>query len=83
MLDSSRRTKTISLRLSQREYHVLKSRYPTYGARNLSDFARLALERILGASDTRLDDTLAKLAELDDRLHALESCVALMTQTKP
>jgi hypothetical protein len=61
---------------------VPKSRYRTYAARNLSDFARLALERILGASDTRLDDTLRKLTELDQRLHALESSAALMRQTK-
>jgi hypothetical protein len=83
MLDSNPRTKTISLRLSEGEYAVLKTRYRTYGARNVSDLARLALERIMTVAADPQSATVAKLAELDERLQALESSIALLAQTKP
>jgi hypothetical protein len=83
MLDSNPRTKTISLRLSEGEYEVLKTRYRTYGARNVSDLARLALDRIMTVPADPQSATVAKLAELDERLQALESSIALLAQTKP
>lgn len=83
MLDTNPRTRMISLRLSEGEYDVLKARYRTYGARNVSDLARLALQQIMTVSGSPLDDTAAKLAEFEERLRALESSIALITQTKP
>lgn len=80
MLDSSLRTKMISLRLSEGEYETLKTRYRTYGARNVSDLARLALQRIMDASSHPHDETAARLAELYDRVHALESRLAVLAQ---
>jgi len=73
----------ISLRLSEGEYEVLKARYRTYGARNVSDLARLALEQALSAPDSPHNTTTAKLAEFDARLHALESRIAQIMQTRP
>jgi len=73
MPDSDRRRKMISLRLSEVEYEVLKTHYRTYGARNISDLARLALQRIMTGPDTSHDGFAAKLAELDGRVQALES----------
>jgi hypothetical protein len=78
MPDSSSRSKMISLRLSEGEYEGLKKRYRTYGARNVSDLARLALQRIMNGSAVSHDDCATKLAELDDRVKLLESKVALM-----
>ena len=78
MLDPDRRRKMISLRLSQTEYELLKTQYRTYGARNVSDLARLALQRIMSGSGRSQDNFAAKLAELDNRVHALESHVALV-----
>jgi hypothetical protein len=63
----------ISVRLSDVEYEVLKTHYRTYGARNVSDLARLALQRIMTGSAASQDGFAAKLAELDHRVHALES----------
>ena len=80
MLESSLRTKMISLRLSEGEYEILKTRYRTYGARNVSDLARLALQRIMDASNGPHDETTARLAELHDRVHALESRIAVLAQ---
>ena len=77
MPDSRSRSKMISLRLSEVEYEVLKKEYRIYGARNVSDFARLALQRIMTGS-TASHACATKLAELDHRVHALESQVSLL-----
>jgi len=63
----------ISLRLSDAEYEVLKKYYRAYGARNVSDLARLALQRIISGPAESQDGFAAKLADLDGRVHALES----------
>jgi hypothetical protein len=63
----------ISLRLSEVEYDVLKTHYRAYGARNVSDLARLALQRIIDGPAASQDGFAAKLADLDGRVQALES----------
>ena len=68
----------ISLRLSQVEYQILKTHYRAHGARNVSDLARLALQRIMKDSVESHDPVAAKMAELDQRIHALESRVSMM-----
>ena len=73
MPEPDRRTKMISLRLSEVEYDVLKTHYRAYGARNVSDLARLALQRVIAAPAASPDAFAAKLADLDGRVHALES----------
>jgi hypothetical protein len=79
MPDPGYRSKMISLRLSEVEYLALKKEYRTYGARNVSDLARLALQRIMTGSAASHGICATKLAELDDRVHALESYVAAET----
>ena len=37
----------ITLRLTEEEYEALKTRYRIYGARNISELARLALQRLI------------------------------------
>ena len=70
----------ISLRLSEPEYEALRKIYRNYGARNVSDFARLAMQRVLGGSPD-LDLNIAlKVHELDDRLLSLEARVARIFQ---
>ena len=56
MSDTDRRRKMISLRLSEVEYEVLKAHYRTYGARNISELARLALHRIMNGAAGPHDD---------------------------
>ncbi|MGD0522809.1 MAG: hypothetical protein ABSA48_16245 [Terracidiphilus sp.] len=80
MPDSDRRQKMISLRLSKVEYEGLKTHYRIYGARNVSELARLALQRIVTDSAGRQDGFSAKLSELDERIHRLESQVALLLE---
>jgi hypothetical protein len=64
MSDLDRRRKMISLRLSEVDYEVLKTRYRAFGARNVSDLARLAAPQ---------GDVTAKLSELNERIHTLEA----------
>jgi hypothetical protein len=80
MLDPDRRKKMISLRLSEEEFELLKARYHTYGARNVSDLARQALRHILTGPPGPQHDFAAELAELDGRVHALESLVSLLLE---
>ncbi len=75
-----RKGKMISLRLSETEYDALHSLYPSFGARNISDFARLALQRIIGTSLENDDIVLARIHELDIRLKALESQLTSLLQ---
>lgn len=73
MPEADRRTRMISLRLSDAEYDALKTHYRAYGARNVSDLARLALQRIVAGPAESEGAVAAKLADLDGRVHALES----------
>ena len=87
MLDPDRRKKMISLRLSEEEYELLKTRYHSYGARNVSELARQALQHIITGPRGQMTgspgpqpDFAAKVAELDYRLHVLEATVSLMLE---
>jgi hypothetical protein len=73
MADIDRRSKMISLRLSELEYEALKVQYRMHGARNVSELARLALQRIVNAPARPPDSLATKLSELDERVYALES----------
>ena len=73
MPHSDHKTRMISLRLSEAEYDLLKTQYRIYGARNVSDLARLSLQRIMTGLAGPPYDFAAKLAELDGRVRALES----------
>ena len=73
MPDSDRKIRTISLRLSKAEYEGLKTQYQNHGARNVSDLARLALHRMITGSSALQGPFAEKLADLDNRVQALES----------
>ena len=80
MLDPDRRKKMISLRLSEEEYELLKARYHTYGARNVSELARQALQHIMTGSPRPQHDFAAELTQLADRVHVLEASVSLLLE---
>jgi hypothetical protein len=69
----------ISLRVTDMEYDLLKAHYRTYGARNISELARLALQRIMASSGSP-KDFAAQLSDLEQRLHQLESHVSLLLE---
>ena len=80
MTDSDCKRRMISLRLSEVEYEVLKTHYRAYGVRNVSELARLALQRITTGSAPPSDGFTAKLYELDERIRHLESQVSLLLE---
>ena len=69
MSDHKRLSKMISLRLSAEEYEALRTLYPNYGARNVSDFARMAIQRVIGNS-LASDGLVTTVNDLDRRLAA-------------
>ena len=77
MPDSSRKCKMISLRLSAEEYQALHTIYANYGARNISDFARLAMQRVIG-HPLASDAPVASIDELDQRLGIVEEKIGLL-----
>jgi hypothetical protein len=72
-MDQDPRSRMISLRLSRKEYEALQALYPAYGARSISDFARLAMKRVLGSSFASEDALLLRLNELDERVSLIEA----------
>jgi hypothetical protein len=70
----------ISLRLSPKEYEAMRSLFPAFGAKNVSDFARLAMQRTLSNSFATASITdrsvLTKLNEMDERLQFVEERVS-------
>ena len=70
-----KRSKMISLRLSDEEYESLKTLYAARGVRSLSEFAREAMHRVLGEDSAQppLPNTT-----LDIRVQVLDGKVALL-----
>jgi hypothetical protein len=66
-----RKSRIISLRLSEEEYESLKSVYAARGVRSLSEFARDAMHRLL-------DQGPPGAANIEDRVELLHGKVALL-----
>jgi hypothetical protein len=56
-----RRTRTISFRVSEREFELLRVKSEAEGARSISDLARLVLCGSATGSNDRLDNSLGEL----------------------
>jgi hypothetical protein len=80
MSELDHKTKMISLRLSEVEFEFLKTKHLNYGARNVSDLARLAVQRMMHSWDNPGNQISGKLAALDSRVTALESRVATLSE---
>jgi hypothetical protein len=70
----------ISLRLSEEEYEGLNTHYRAHGVRNISEFARLAIQRIVAEPAGPEHAVAARLSELDQRLRQVESQVSLLLE---
>jgi hypothetical protein len=57
-----RRTRTISFRVSEREFELLRMKSDAEGARSISDLARLVLCGPAAGSNERLDKSLGELS---------------------
>lgn len=78
MPDQSRKCKMISLRLTAEEYDAMHTLYSRYGVRNVSEFARLAMQRAIGQAPLSDGAVVDKIQNLDERLSAVEGRIALL-----
>lgn len=69
------KSKTITLRISDSDYRALKSLHRALGARNVSEVARSAIQRVLaqGAHAFTGDPVLSQILDLHSRVSHLES----------
>jgi hypothetical protein len=79
----TRKCRMISLRLSPNEYDAMHALFPKFGAKSVSDFARLAMQRTL--TNSFADGALiSKMNELDERLRYIEARIsALLESSNP
>jgi hypothetical protein len=83
MPKQNRRSRMISLRLTEREYDALHTLYPSYGVRSISDLARLALQGVIGHplnSERAFSSNFSTLQGLSERVNTLESQIDLLIE---
>lgn len=78
---AARRTKTLSIRISEDEYETLKAFYSSSGTRNVSAIAREALRRLVQDQAEPENDIESALRSLDQRLGALQGKVSSLSRT--
>ena len=77
----ARRTKTLSIRISEVEYETLKSFRSSSGTRSVSASAREALRRLIQQETPPSEEHVANaLRSLDQRLVALQSKVSSLSR---
>lgn len=71
----------ISFRMSDEEYRSLKALCASNGSRNVSEFARVAIKKLLDGHDEPADRALAlRIADVDGRLTLLDHEVARLAR---
>jgi hypothetical protein len=85
-VNTEHKSRMLSVRLSAVEFDFLKTRYRSYGARNASDLARLAVQRVMHGWDGPVNNLAGEIAslsqraaELSRRVERLEAEVALFS----
>jgi hypothetical protein len=71
-MERNPKSRMISLRLSAEEHDALRTLYPSYGVRSISEFARLAMKRLIAGAFPSDETVLLRLNELDERLRSVE-----------
>jgi predicted DNA-binding protein len=76
-----RKSRMISLRLSDEEYEALRSLYRMHGSRSVSEFARNAMQKVIGESVPAASSTLeTRILDLDSKMASLDHEVARLVQ---
>ena len=73
----SRKSKTITLRISEEEYEALRNSYADHGLRSVSELARTAIQRVIGDPNTRLE---LRVDALDTTVDLLKGEVARLAR---
>ena len=79
MPNTVRKNRTISLRLSEREFDALKHLYALHGARSISEFIRATMNRIIDENPSDEHALDVKVQEMDGKLTILDGEVARLT----
>jgi Arc/MetJ-type ribon-helix-helix transcriptional regulator len=77
----TRRTKTLSIRISEDEYETLKAFYSSSGNRSVSAVTREALRRLVQNRVDPESDVETALRSLDQRLGVLQGTVSSLSRT--
>lgn len=83
------KTRMICFRVSESDYQALKRLYRVYGARTVSEFARVAIESMVGRVsqqspiETRLDELGLRLAALDAEVNRLGTLISAPKASVP
>ena len=80
MPKARKKTKMISIRVSPEEYERLRSIYESRGIRNVSEFARQAMDHIINSDVDGDLDLKAKVRVLDTRLSILQGEVSQLSR---
>jgi hypothetical protein len=75
----ARKTRTLSLRLSEQEFDALKSLYTAHGARSISAFVRASMQTMV-ASRSDYGALDLRIQEIDGKLSLLDSAVTSLSQ---
>jgi hypothetical protein len=76
------KTRIVSFRLSEEEYECLRQKSLAQGAHSVSDYARVALCRLLGdQAPSPADEFEAKVAELDEKMQQVERELQRLART--
>jgi uncharacterized protein (DUF1778 family) len=79
MPTSIRKSRTISLRLSEREFDALKQLYAANGARSISEFIRSTMQPLIAETSREGRALELKVQEIDGKLSILDGEVARLT----
>jgi hypothetical protein len=75
-----RKSRMISLRLSNEEYEALRSLYRVHGSRSVSEFARTAMQKVITETVTPQQSLDSRLNELDSKMSSLDQEVARLVR---
>ena len=75
-----RKTRTISLRVTEQQFEALKSLYAAHGAKSISDFARTAMQNLILEPTVEPSSLELKVQEIDGKVQILSSEVARFSQ---
>ena len=79
----TRRTRTVSFRLSEEEYKELRNTCIAHGIRSMSDFARLCTQWWIDGDGDPNESLLATIRELTGKLRELDSKVKRLASDVP
>ena len=75
----SKKTRIVSVRLSDEEFVRLKQACELHGARSLSDLAREAMQRLVESADGNGSHVEGRLRQFDERLSQLQDEVGRLS----